>query len=431
MAPPHTHGTLLSRSTWILVDQGLSSLFSLVFGFAAARALSADHFGLFATLFTSFLLTRGVIRSAALDPITIRTAGRRTADEAGFALATTFGVAGGATLLAVLASPLLSSLTLATALAVGPALTALLLIDTSRLLDIAAGRPRRAVESGVLLLAGSLAILGVATVTTVGMVGLLLLTALSGVVTLALRQPLRAALPSPKALARWLAAQWRLAAPLLMEFITNFGALFATVYLLAAIDLSEAGVLRAAQMVAGPLFMLFTGITQVVMTEGSRQMAAHPLPVSGPAEAADRLRAVNLTVQLARRAFALSAVVALGYLAAVALGRDLLSSGLKVTDPRHSEIFTGIVILAGLTAPSYVAGGLVRALSRPELLLKARLIALLSILAASTYGSFHGGAVGVVHFGMLAEAVNIPLWALAAAAATRSRRRELRSAVPA
>lgn len=420
----------MSRSTWILLDQGLSSLFSLVFGFAAARALSAEHFGLFATLFTSFLLARGVIRSAALDPITIRTAGRRTADEAGFALATTFGVAGGATILAVMASPLVSSLTLDTALATGPALLTLLLIDTSRLLDIAAGRPRRAVESGVILLAGSLAILGVAWARPVGLVGLLLATALSGFVTLALRQPLRAPLPPPGAQLRWLAAQWRLAAPLLMEFLTNFGALFATVYLLAAIDLAEAGVLRAAQMVAGPLFMLFTGITQVVMTEGSRQMAAHPMPVAGPSEAADRLRAVNLTVQLARRAFALSAAVALGYLTAVALGQDLLASALKVTDPAHRGIFTGIVVLAGLTAPSYVAGGLVRALSRPELLLTARLVALVSILTSSIYGSFHGGATGVVHYGLVAEAVNIPLWTLAAAAATRSRRRELRSAIP-
>lgn len=418
-------GTVLGRSTWILVDQGMSSLFSLVLGFAAARALSAEHFGLFATLFTSLLLARGVVRAAALDPITIRAAGPRTHLESGYALAATAGVAIAVAVMGLLATPFVSSLTAGAAAAGGAALVGLLLIDTSRLLDIAAGRPRRAAESGLILLVGGTAMLTLSWARPIGLTALLGLTVLMSMITLALRRPMQGPAPSLPGLARWLIAQWRLAAPLLLEFLTNFGALSATVYLLAAIDLTEAGVLRAAQMVAGPLFMLFTGITQVVMTEGARQMVAHAGPSGDEAERAAHRHALARTVRLATIALALSAVVALGYLGAVALTRDALADALKMSDPGHFSALTGIVVLAALTAPSFVVSGLVRALSRPELLLKARVTALFSISAASAYGAFHGGAAGVIHYGVLAELVNLPIWATSAYVAIRSRRRQV------
>ena len=173
--------------------------------------------------------------------------------------------------------------------------------------------------------------------------------------------------------------------------------------------------MRAANMVSGPLYMLLTGITQVVMTEASR-----PDAIGDPA-GSRRRRDAGITV--AQRSLA---PVGPGHRRLLRRrardpGRD--RSALKITDPAHLTTFTGVVILAGLNIPSFVAAGLLRAAHQTRLLLVVRLISLVPVVTATVLGAIDGGAVGVVRYNVWAESINLPLWCFFLVQGIRSRRR--------
>jgi hypothetical protein len=406
-------GTVLSRSTWTLADQGLSSLFSLVTGLAAARALSSAEFGVFATLFTSLLMVRGLVKAVALDPITIRHAGPSSETQTGYAWAVTLGAASAGMVVALGASAAWNAVSPRMALSAGLALSFLLAIDTSRMLDIAAGRPGRAAQTSAVLLAAAVAVLGYCWNRSLGLASLLDLLAMAGLLALVARRPRWGDRSGPNQVRRWLAEQWSLAGPLLLELLSNTGALALGVYLLAGLDLLEAGAYRAATMVAGPLYMLYTGITQLVMTEASRPDAITTV-TGGPRR--------DMGLVVARRSLMLSAASAAAYYVAVYLVRDTLGSMLKITDPAHVGTFSAIVIMAALNIPSYVVTGLLRALSRARLLLTVRIISLVPVVASTFYGAFHGGAVGLIRYGIYAEILNLPLWCACLVVGVRYRR---------
>lgn len=415
--------SVLFRSAWTLFDQGLSSLFSLVAGFAAARALSGEDFGVFATLFTSLLVARGVVKAVTLDPITIDHAGPQAERFAGHATAVTLATAATGALAALAVAAVSPRVTVTLALSCGAALLTLLAVDTSRMLDIAAGVPLRAALTSGTLAAVGLAVLVYTWSNPLGLAPLVGLLAAAAGAALAQRRRRWGSPPGPRALVSWLKAQRALAVPLLLEFLSNTGAIFLAVYLLAAIDLTEAGAYRAANMVAGPLYMIYVGIGQVVMTEASR---AKPTAAgSGPeSRSGSGSGGTDLGARVATWSLILSIVAAAVYLVVVHLTRDTIGDLLRITKPEHLGTFTGAVLLGLFNAPSFVAAGLLRAVARTRLLLVIRLISLVPVLTAVIAGAIAAGAAGTVRYGIIAELVNLPLWLAALAVGYRSRRRE-------
>lgn len=404
--------SVLFRSLWTLFDQGLSSLFSLVAGFAAARALSGEDFGVFATLFTSLLVARGIVKAVTLDPITIDHAGPEAERFAGHATAVTLATAATGGLVALVVATASPRVSAPLALSCGAALLSLLAVDTSRMLDIAAGVPLRAALTSGTLAATGLAVLGYTWSNPLGLAPLVGLLAAAAGSALLQRRRRWGRPPNPRVLASWLRAQRALAVPLLLEFLSNTGAIFLAVYLLAAIDLTEAGAYRAANMVAGPLYMIYVGIGQVVMTEAAR---AKPTAGSGGSDLGTRVATWSLV---------LSVVAAAAYLVVVHLTRNTIGDLLRITRPEHLGTFTGAVLLGLFNAPSFVAAGLLRAVSRTRLLLVIRLISLVPVLTAVIAGAIAAGAAGTVRYGIIAELVNLPLWLAALAVGYRSRRPE-------
>lgn len=406
---------MLARSSFTMADQGLSSLFSLVAGVAAARAVSPEEFGLFAALFTTLLLARGVVKATALDPITIRHAGMKAWTQAPYAWAVTGATVSLGIGLSFAATALSPRMTMTTALGASAALATLLAVDTARMLDVASGQPERATLSSGVLLAGGVCVLGTSWGRAMGLPALLGLLAAAGAVALAVRRPPAKGRVTPRMLKDWAGEQVPLSGPLLLEYISNVGALLLATYLLAAIDLTEAGAMRAANMVSGPLYMLLTGIGQVVMTEASRPDAVRP------ATAGRRRRDAGITV--AQRSLALSAIVTAAYFIVVLISRDDIGRALKITDPAHHATFTGVVVLAGLNIPSFVAAGLLRAARQARLLLGVRLLSLVPVVTATILGALNDGAAGVVRYNVWAESINLPLWTLVLAIGVRARRR--------
>ncbi|MFV0260001.1 MAG: hypothetical protein ACK5PP_16310 [Acidimicrobiales bacterium] len=352
------------------------------------------QFGLFSTFFTSFLIGRGILRALVLDPVAMAHTGARANQVRAVGVSVSLGLSLTAAAVGLVAAALLDIVPWTVGLAAGPAAFALLLIDNSRLFDIAAGRPQKAVVTSGVLVATGLGLLALSSVANLNLAGLLTVTALGAVLALSLRRNsvvMPASLPVTRA---WLADHRIIVGPLLTDFLANMGVVYSGVYLLAFLDLREAGTLRAAQMVAAPLYMLFVGITQIVMTEGARE------PERGPAHVA----------RLARRALLFSVLASALYLLAVFVGRDVIVAGLGATGEASMTAILAMGVLAALTAPAAAVTGLLRALQQPGLIVRARLLTAVPIGLSTLVGAFHGGAAGVILYGIGAQIVSLPVW---------------------
>ncbi|MGI9601224.1 MAG: hypothetical protein ACR2QE_05035, partial [Acidimicrobiales bacterium] len=72
MADIDGRGVLARRTGWMVADQMANSLFSLAAGLAAAQLLDVSAFGVFATMFAAYLVTRDSLRALVFDPLVIR-----------------------------------------------------------------------------------------------------------------------------------------------------------------------------------------------------------------------------------------------------------------------------------------------------------------------------------------------------------------------
>ncbi|MFV0523552.1 MAG: hypothetical protein ACK5RL_03535 [Acidimicrobiales bacterium] len=385
---------LLGRSAAVLVDQGFSSVFNLLLGFAAAQQLPPVQFGLFSTFFTSFLIGRGILRALVLDPVAMTVPGRDANRVRSVGVSVCVGLSALALAVGLMAAALLDVVTWPVGVAAGPAALALLLIDNSRLFDIAAGRPQKAVATSGILTAAGAAMMLLSRFVALGLAGLLTVIAGAAVCALDDRRQSVAQPAPPGPTGAWLASHRVVVGPLLIDFLANMGVVYSGVYLLAFLDLREAGTLRAAQMVAAPLYMLFVGITQIVMTEGSRESGHGPDGV----------------VRLARRALLFSIVASVLYLIVVFAGRDLLVTALGATGEASLTAILAMGVLAALTSPAAAATGLLRALRQPGLIVRARIITAFPIALSTLVGAFHGGAAGVILYGIGAQIVSLPVW---------------------
>jgi O-antigen/teichoic acid export membrane protein len=371
-------------AVWGLTDQALSSFTNFTLTLLAARSLRPTEFGGFALAFAAYLLALGFSRAFATEPLSVRFGavsvedwrrGTRSATGA----AVLIGTVGG--LLMVFVGAMWGGTVGQALLAMGVFLPGLLLQDAWRFAFFAARRGAWAAgNDGVwaVLLAVTIGIsLGVprptaawfaaawgATGTAAGLVG---------VVQARL-------LPQPQKVRAWWRLQRDLAPRFGAEFLTHFGSGQAALYAIGAIaGLTAVGAIRAAQVLLGPLNVIFMGISLFAVPEASRR-ARHALPT---------LRGFGLRISVG-----LGLAVA-GWAGLVALlpGR----AGMLILDKTWLVARPLLLPAALLMAGTGIVAGaatVLRGLADARRSLRARGLQGALVLAGAVIGAALGGASG-------------------------------------
>jgi O-antigen/teichoic acid export membrane protein len=264
---------MAGRAGWALTDQALSSFTNFALGVLIARSVSADDFGAFSLAFATYLVILNLGRAIGTQPLVIRYSGVDPADwRRGAAHATgtmlTTGVVAGA--LCILIGLVLGSTAGLTFIALGVALPALLVQDAWRFVFFAAGRDRDAVVTDslwaiVLVVLLFLAALAHGTALSVlswgasALVAAFVGAARSGVV------------PRPQATLAWLREHSDLVGRYSAEVLVGLGAGQAAIYVVGfTAGLAEAGSIRAAQLLLGPMHVVLQAAHLIAVPEGVR-----------------------------------------------------------------------------------------------------------------------------------------------------------------
>ena len=401
-APPSLRG----RAVWTLADQALSSLTNFGLAILVAGSVSATAFGAFSIALLTFSFVIGVNRATISDPLMIqysaaspgelRDAVRRAA---GAALA--LGLAAGG--LCAAAGMLLQDDARTALVALGLALPGLLVQDTWRYGFFAAGRPAAATANDL-----------VWAVVQFGLVAVLLVTGRGSVLTFTLAWGGAAlaagvvgclqlgTLPDPLRARRYWRESRHLSVRMGIDFVLNMGAVNIATYLVGAIvGLAGVGGLRAAQTLLGPLQLLFSGLSSFVLPVLSRTVAA--------GARTGRLAAATAVVAGGLAATWVAVLLLLPH----RLGVVLL--GESWDGARDVMLATGVVSISVAVAMGASLG--LKALSRPDLLLRVTLVQAPLIVGLGAYGAVRSGAAGAAVGFALAQAVGAVLsWLMFAAA---------------
>lgn len=271
----------LTRAGWGMVDQALSSLTNFALSILVARDFSTADLGLFGLVFTSYLVALNVARPSSIEPLLIRFSrvdhdawAAATAATTGLSLL--IGLLGGTICLAVWA---IAGGTLgASFLALGVMMPGLLVQDAWRFAFFAAGKGRSAALNdcawAVVLLPMLAIVLWVSAPTIPLLVGAWGLAATAAAV-LGVKQS--GVWPDPRLARAWLHEHRDLNRPLTVDMMVSLTGSQLTTFSIAALGgLAVAGTLRAAQLLLGPLLMLFQGAMLIAVPEGSRLSARSP-----------------------------------------------------------------------------------------------------------------------------------------------------------
>jgi hypothetical protein len=379
------------RLGWGLADQALSSLTNFTVSLLVARQVGIEQLGIFSLVFATYLLALGVSRSLNSDPLLVRYS---AADPGSWRQGTTmagggalgFGAVAGAA--CAIAGAVVGGLLGSALLVLAVSLPGLLLQDAWRFAFIAAGRSFHAFLNDLVwtvVLIPTLVLLVVSGHSSViefqlawgGAAGV---AALVGIAQAGLR-------PWPANPLAWWRRHRDLNARYLAEFLAIGGASQLTSYGVNAVaGLAAVGVLRAGEILMGPVHVLFMGGNVVAVAEGARIGRESP---SG----------------LARMSILVSAAMS----AAAALWGAVLimlpdSVGTRLLGPTWyaaaTVVLPYVLLTVGLTASAGPQSGL-RALAATRRGLRARLVASPLMLAGAILGAALGGAVGAA-WGMAA-----------------------------
>lgn len=354
----------LSRAGWGLADQALSSLTNFALGIFVARSVGVEEFGAFSLAFAAYLLVMSVCRAFPMEPLQIRYSGAR--DEVIRAAAAR---AVGAVLLVGLATSLVlfsiaalvGDRTGEVLLALAVTVPGLLVQDAWRSVFFAWHRGRSAFLNDLLwavALAAGLAWLvwahnGTAEAATLAWGTSATIAAIVGIWQARV-------VPDPSRAMDWWHEHIDLGPRFIAEVLSRLAGTQLALYGIGAVaGLAALGSLRAAQLVIGPIQILFLGIGLIAVPEGVRALAQ------------SRARLVWLATVMS---LGLSMVgVAWGFVALVLpadLGRLILGD---TWDPAREVLLPVIAAQLGLLAASGAAMGL-RTLAAARRSLRANLI---------------------------------------------------------
>lgn len=383
-----------ARAVWAVLDQTLSSASNFALAVIVARRVGTTEYGVFAIGFTIYALALGVSRALSTDPLVVRFSHKSLADqreEAGTAAGTAilFGVIVGGLLVAaafLAGSPLRSSL-----LAFGVGLPFLLWQDSYRYQFVASRRPQlAALNDLVWLLALSvlfaIAVQADASTAAPYVVAWSAAAACAAVVGMAFARTW----PRGRGAVHWLRLHADLNVRFAVEFLMISGAPQLVLLALAvASGYSEAGGLRGAIVLLGPVILLATGAVIATVPEGVRLKDRDPA----------RLRRVVCLV-----AATLSVVVVV-WSAAVSQLPDRAGEALLGPTWHLAQEITfplGLAV-AGTAASGGLAAGL-RSLAAARRSLRATIPTVLLLVAGGIAGGVLGGGVGA------ARGMVIPAW---------------------
>ncbi len=259
---------------WGLADQALSSLTNMALGLLAARALGPRAFGAFSLAFATYLIALGTSRALNTEPLVVRHAcgppdvrTGATGSAAGSAIVV--GLVAGLVCGVIAAA---GGATRGTFIALGLSLPGLLAQDAWRYAHFASGREAQAFGNDLvwavllLLLITALSVSGTA---SAAWYTLAWGTAATGAALFGAAQA--RVLPRLRGAKRWWKENRDLTPGFLGQFAVSSGALNLTTFAIAAIAGMEAvGSLRAAEILMGPLNVLFLGISLAAVPEGVR-----------------------------------------------------------------------------------------------------------------------------------------------------------------
>ena len=275
-------GHVVRRFGWAFADQLLSSGTNFLLGILIARSVGVRDLGAFSVAYAPFTFSLGGVRAVASELLIVRHSSlsehewrdgiRRSAGTAmlaGIVIGTGSLIAA-----ATLAGSVSSVLTI-----VGVSLPLLLVQDVSRFALLARQRGAAALLSDAAWAAvmfTAFALLkeaGVASVTwfTFSWAGAGCVAAVVGLLQLKV-------LPcGPITAIRWLRGHSDIAPRFLAEFAITTGVSTVTVFAIGGIaGLGELGRLQAAQILLGPLNIMFSGVGLVATAEGVRQLRDSP-----------------------------------------------------------------------------------------------------------------------------------------------------------
>ena len=274
-------------------SQAISSLMGLIVSLAVARSASPSAFGAFALALSGYYLALGASRALTSEPFIVRFSGSAAEAfeyQAGRAAGLTVTVGLGAAGVCEMGALLCGEPMRQTLAALGLVIPILLLQDFLRFAAFSQNRGSVALVSDALWALGVGITMATAEIRNVQSAGLLLLAwgvpALGGALLSMYR--LRVT-PHPSAARSWLRTQRDLAPRYLAEFAAFTGSSQLAFYLVGVIGgLAAAASIRGAEVLMGPLIVLYMGIGLVAVPEAvtirhrsTRQLMHFSLLLSG------------------------------------------------------------------------------------------------------------------------------------------------------
>jgi len=376
-------GRLAGRAGWALVDQGISSFTNFALGILIARSVSADDFGAFSLAFATYVVIVNLARAIGTQPLVIRYSGvdpatwRRGAAAAMGTMFTSGVVIG---LLCIVGGALGGGTAGTTFVALGIALPALLVQDGWRFVFFAGGRDRDAVFTDFVWAVALIAFLVVATRLSPGVTGAVLGWGASAVVGGLVGAWRAGVLPRPRQTRPWLREHSDLVGRYSAEVLIGLGANQATIYVVGlTAGLAQAGSLRAAQILLGPMHVVLQAAHLIAVPEGVRIRMRRPERF--------RLAIGGLSVGLASVVGLWVLVLAL---LPVEVGQALL--GDSWAEAQLVLVPLGLALIAQGVSGGALVG--LRVLADAKSSLRARIIDSVSSFVLGVGGALLGGAIG-------------------------------------
>lgn len=270
------HGAfrIAGRAGWALTDQAISSFTNFAMGVLIARSTSAEAFGAFTLAFSTYLIVMNLARASGTQPLVIRFSG---VDDAEWRRGTT---AATGTMFAIGVAAGIACIVLGLAIgqdagpsfvALGVALPALMLQDSWRFAFFAAGRDQAAVLTDMVWAASLIPILLILSAVAPGTPQAVLGWGLSAVISAPVGIALSRVVPSPMTTRSWLHEHRDLVGRYSLETAISLSATQIPVYVVSlTTGLAEAGSLRAAQLLLGPMQVVVQAAHLIAVPEGVR-----------------------------------------------------------------------------------------------------------------------------------------------------------------
>jgi O-antigen/teichoic acid export membrane protein len=389
--------TVRSQYLWTITEQAIASLTTLAAASLTARSVGTSEFGEFGLLFAVYLLVVGISRTCTSEPLAVRQARfsgaeRDRASSSAASLAVVVGLVAAVVVLAL--AGLVQGELSAAVIALGVALPLLLLQDCLRQVMIIGGRARSAALNGSAWL-----VLSIVGFVLVGPSDLTVAWAVTvwamGGCAAAMFGLLQTRVALGRGATEWLRRQGDLSSRYLGEYLLALASGHMLVVLVAAFaGLSAAGGVRGAQVVVGPLTVVFGAISTQAVPHLARSW--------------DRQEILDRHTRRLSMTFVGIAVVFFGLLLAIpeSLGRELLGDSWGSTRD-----------LLGWFALSYVAigaaGGAViglRATGRARQALSARIVTTVVTTGLVAFGLVFGEVRDAIAGLAIGQCLSVLVW---------------------